>query len=157
AAQTAGGGFTTTVTAKDAYNNTATGYTGTVHFTSSDPQASLPADYTFVAGDNGTKNVSVTLKTAGSRSVVATDTVTGSITGSASVTVSPAGASQLVVTTQPGAATAGSALGTQPVVAVEDAYGNTVTSDSSSVTVSLGSGTGPLQGTLTKAAVNGVA
>ena len=43
-----------TVTAQDAYGNTATGYTGTVHFTSSDGQAVLPADYTFAAGDNGT-------------------------------------------------------------------------------------------------------
>ena len=42
-----------TVTAKDAYGNMATGYTGTVHFTSSDGQAVLPANYTFVAGDAG--------------------------------------------------------------------------------------------------------
>ena len=33
---TAGSAFTFTVTAEDQYDNTATGYTGTVHFTSSD-------------------------------------------------------------------------------------------------------------------------
>ena len=38
-----------TVTAYDAYGNVATGYTGTVAFTSSDPQACFPADYTFTA------------------------------------------------------------------------------------------------------------
>ena len=40
----------------------------------------------------------LTLKTAGSQTVTATDTVTSSITGSATVTVSPAAASTLAVT-----------------------------------------------------------
>ena len=39
ASTTAGVSQSFTVTAKDAYGNTATGYTGTVHFTSSDVQA----------------------------------------------------------------------------------------------------------------------
>ena len=55
-----------TVTAKDASGNTATGYTGTVHFTSSDPAAVLPADATLT---NGVGTFSVTLKTAGTQSV----------------------------------------------------------------------------------------
>ena len=42
-----------TVTAKDAYGNTATGYTGTVHWITSDTNATLPVDYAFVAGDGG--------------------------------------------------------------------------------------------------------
>src|SRR5262249_52962215 len=53
-ATTAGMGKTVTVTARDAYGNIATGYTGTVHFASSDTQAGLPADYTFTAADAGT-------------------------------------------------------------------------------------------------------
>src|SRR5207244_8965137 len=61
------------------------------------------------------------------------------------------------VTTQPAGATAGAAFTTQPAVAIEDQFGNTVTGDTSTVTVALNSGTGPLQGTLTKAAVAGVA
>ena len=68
-----------------------TGYTGTVHFTSSDGSAVLPANYTFTAGDAGTHVFSVTLKTAGTQSITATDTVTGSITGTQNVTVNPAG------------------------------------------------------------------
>ena len=37
------------VTAVDIYGNQATGYTGTIHVSSSDANASLPADYTFTA------------------------------------------------------------------------------------------------------------
>jgi hypothetical protein len=77
--RTAGVAGTITVTAKDAYNNTVTGYTGTVHFSSSDAAAALPANSTLTAG---VRSFSVTLKTAGIRRVTATDAVTASITGS---------------------------------------------------------------------------
>ena len=67
---------------RDAFGNVTAGYTGTVHFTSDRrPGASLPANYTFVAGDNGVHTFTATLKTAGSQTITATDTVTGSITG----------------------------------------------------------------------------
>ena len=79
--RTAGVAGTLTVTAKDAYGNTATGYLGTVHFTSTDAKAVLPANYTFIAANAGVHAFSVTLKTAGTQSVTATDTVTASITG----------------------------------------------------------------------------
>jgi len=83
-----------TVTAKDAHNNTATDYSGTVHFTSSDGAAVLPADTTLAAGVG---TFTVTLKTAGTQSVTATDTVT-SISGSQSgIVVTPAAATTLVV------------------------------------------------------------
>ena len=88
---TAGSSFTTTLTAKDAFGNTATGYTGTVHFTSTDGQAVLPSDYAFVAGDAGVHAFTIALKTSGSRSVTATDAATASIAGSASVNVSAGG------------------------------------------------------------------
>ncbi|MBI2830659.1 MAG: hypothetical protein HYX79_00180 [Chloroflexi bacterium] len=81
-----------TVTAKDAYGNTATTYTGAIHFTSSDSSATLPGNYTFVGGDNGTKDFAggVTLQTYGDQSVTATDTVTATITGSqTAITVIP--------------------------------------------------------------------
>ena len=68
-----------TVTARDAYGNTVTGYTGTVHFTSSDPSAVLPADATLSSGV-GTFNV--TFATPGTQSVTATDTGNASISGS---------------------------------------------------------------------------
>lgn len=79
------------VTAADAYNNSITDYTGTIHFTSSDGTATLPSNYTFVSGDLGIHTFSggVTLNTFGSQSVTATDTVTGSINGTVSVIVGP--------------------------------------------------------------------
>src|SRR5207237_2963210 len=51
----AGCGCSVAVCAPDAFNNTVTGYTGTIHFTSPDGQAVLPANYPFVAGDNGSQ------------------------------------------------------------------------------------------------------
>ena len=63
------------------------GYRGTVHFTSSDPLASLPANYAFVSGDAGSHTVSVTFNTVGVQTVTATDVGTSSITGNTSVTV----------------------------------------------------------------------
>jgi DNA/RNA endonuclease G (NUC1)/fibronectin type 3 domain-containing protein len=78
--------FNVTVTALAASNATATGYTGTIHFTSSSA-GTLPSDYTFVAGDNGTHTFSVTLTTTGSQTITATDTVTPSITGSTSTNI----------------------------------------------------------------------
>src|SRR5262249_32450105 len=72
-----------TVTAQDADGNTATGYRGTVYFTSSDTQAVLPVTYTFTAADAGVHAFSgSTLYTAGVQSLTATDTETASITGS---------------------------------------------------------------------------
>jgi hypothetical protein len=70
-----------TVTVKDSHGNTATGYTGTVHFTSSDSAATLPANYAFIPGDNGTHTFSATLNTAGAQSITASDTGTSTITG----------------------------------------------------------------------------
>jgi uncharacterized repeat protein (TIGR01451 family) len=69
---------------------------------------------------------------------------------SGSVAVSAATADRLAFTAQPGSATAGAAFGTQPVVKTQDAYGNNSTiglGSSKSVTATLTSGAGPLQGT----------
>ena len=88
---TVGTPFSVTVTARDAYNNVATGYIGTVHFTTSDSGTGvvLPADYTFTTTDNGTHTFTngVTLVSTGTQSLTATDTVTGSIAGNANVNV----------------------------------------------------------------------
>jgi len=102
---TTGTPFNVTVTALDASNATVTGYSGTVHFTSSSA-GTLPADYAFVAGDNGTHTFSVTLTSTGSQSITATDTVTASITGNASTTVNLPAATHLSVAA-PASATSG--------------------------------------------------
>jgi Big-like domain-containing protein len=67
---------------------------------------------------------------------------------SSSFTISPAAASQLVITTQPsGSATSGSVLSQQPVVRLEDPFGNPVSQASVTITAALASGTGTLGGT----------
>src|SRR5206468_2483370 len=75
-----------------------------VHFTSSDGSATLPSNYTFLPGDNGSRNFNVTLTTLGAQSVTATDTVTASITGSGNTTVSAPPATHWSVTA-PGSVT----------------------------------------------------
>ena len=74
--QTASAGVaqSVTVTLTDSFGNLATGYVGTIHFTSSDGQAVLPADYTFTTADLGKHTFQVTFKTAGAQSLVVTDT-----------------------------------------------------------------------------------
>jgi CSLREA domain-containing protein len=89
-----GSSFTVTVSAFDLYGNLATSYAGTVHFTSTDGAATLPADSTLT---NGQGVFNATLHTAGNQTITATDTVTSSITGTSgaiSVTIP-----NLVVTT----------------------------------------------------------
>jgi hypothetical protein len=83
----AGVAFNLTLTVVDAYGNVVTGYTGTVHFSSSDQQAGLPADYTFGSGDAGVHTFSVTLQTPGTQTITVTDTVTSSLTGSTQVSL----------------------------------------------------------------------
>ena len=119
---TAGSAFSITVTAQDAYGNTATGYTGTVHFSSSDGQASLPGNTTL---NNGVGTFTATLFTAGNQTITAMDTSNGNIRGSATITTSPAGASQFMVNA-PGNATVGYPISL--TVTAQDPYGNTVSS-----------------------------
>jgi Ca2+-binding RTX toxin-like protein len=88
-AVSSGEAFDITVTALDPYGNVATGYAGTVHFSTSSVAATLPADYTFTAADQGVSTFSVTLRTAGSQTVTATDTHASTITGQTTVNVLP--------------------------------------------------------------------
>src|SRR5262249_56867230 len=109
-ADEAGVAHTSTATARTPAGSTDTGYRGTVHFSSSDPQAVLPADYTFTAADQGTHSFTATLKTAGTRSISATDTQTASDTGTESgILVNPAAASTFTVVGFPSPVSAGQA------------------------------------------------
>jgi hypothetical protein len=95
---------------------------------------------------------------AGAWALTASDTALAS-TPTQPVTVIPAAASLLVLHTQPpSTARAGVAFTTQPVVYEEDPYGNLETGDNHTiVSVSLGTGTGPLQGRITATVSGGVA
>ena len=114
------------MTARSASGTTATGYLGTIHMTSSDAQAGLPANYTFTSADDGSHTFTVTLKTSGSQSITATDTATPAVTGTLSgINVSPGAARVFVLAGLPGSLSAG-AVQTFTVTA-RDAYGNMAT------------------------------
>jgi hypothetical protein len=160
---TAGSPFTVTITALDGRGNRAYSYAGTVTFSSSDGQAVLPANYTFVAGDLGTHQFSgVTLKTVGNgtQSITVTDTVSA-ISGKQTFTVNAASAFKLVFGVQPTSGVMhGNAIKPAVKVLIEDQFGNVLKTDSTSqVTMSIA--TGPngatLGGTVTVTAVKGVA
>jgi hypothetical protein len=121
----AGVAHSVSVQAKDIYGNTVTGYTGTVHFTSSDGQAVLPADYTFTGSDAGTHAFSgVTLKTAGTQSITATDTVSSSVTGQQVVTVQAAAAASFTIS---GPTSTSTGTANTYTVTAFDAFGNIAT------------------------------
>ncbi len=122
---TAGISFSLAVTALDAYANIVTGYTGTVHFTSSDTQAMLPADYAFIAADNGSHTFTVTLKTAGSQTVSIRDSVLSLVTGSATITVRPGVAQSLRLMNVPTTTVAGVLFSI--TVTAYDSFGNVAT------------------------------
>ncbi|HEU4994843.1 MAG TPA: hypothetical protein VFT29_08485 [Gemmatimonadaceae bacterium] len=93
-------------------------------------------------------------------------TLTATASGLAGVTttaftVSPGPATGLGIMVQPGAATAATTISPAPQVAVQDAFGNTVTNASTSVSIGITSGAGTagaaLSGTLVQNAAGGVA
>jgi hypothetical protein len=131
---TASAAGTFTVRAYDLYGNTATGYTGTVHFTSSDAAAQLPADYTFTAADAGVHTFAATLVTAGSQSLGALDASDNLSGTQPAISVAPAAASQLVVTTYSASTTAG--ITDSVTIAAQDPYGNVATGYAGTVHVS---------------------
>ena len=118
---TAGTAFTVTVAALDDKNSPVTTYSGTVHFTSSDAQAVLPASATITSG---TGTGSITLKTAGNQTVTATgtDQLTGT---SGAIPVGPAAASTLSVSPAAGFASTGTPFNF--TVTAADAFSNTAT------------------------------
>ena len=104
----AGAAHSVTVTAYDAYGNVATYYAGTVAITSSDSKAVLPPNALL---SSGTGSFSVTLETAGTWSITATDTVTGSITGSqSSITVNAPASITLVGSPSKGTSTSSTSI-----------------------------------------------
>jgi Bacterial Ig-like domain (group 3) len=139
-ASPAGNLFVVTVAALDQFNNTATGYTGTVNLTSTDSQAALPSPGVTLSGGIGT--YAAILKTAGTQTLSATDAAVASITGSsAAITVTGIAANHFLVTpaalpsypgvaaaypTTPNAATSFATTGSALVfsVAAVDPFGN---------------------------------
>ena len=81
-------------------------YTGTVHFTSSDNAAVLPADYSFTLVDAGFHHFVTTLNTSGAQTVTVTDTKLPGFTGTSTLQVNVPDVAQLRIIA-PGTATTG--------------------------------------------------
>ena len=162
---TAGTAFSVTVQSQDADGNPASPTsTTTITLSKATGGGTLSGTLTGTIGSGGN---SVTISTpvySKSDTMTLTATATAGETGLTAVTsgnivFSAGAAAKLAFTTQPGGGTGGTAWTTQPVVTVQDANGNTVTTDTSTVTVAIANnaGGGTLSGTLTEAAVAGVA
>ena len=173
--QTSGTAFTgtNTLTAQDASGNTVTLFDasannvtvtspegGTISGLGSGANNVLNQAGNFV---NGVANLTtlgmIFSGTAGNHTFTATsaDSKTGT---SGAVTINAGAAAKLGIQTQPGGGSANIAWAQQPVVLIQDASGNTVTTDNATVvTAAIGTnpGAGTLSGTLTATAVNGVA
>ena len=140
---------TVTVTALDSSGNVATGYTGTVHYTSTNSGTDvLPGNYTFGASDNGSKTFPITFNTPGSgQSVIATDTVTGTITGTQLNITVYALATQLVLSGFP--STIGSDVPGQITVTAEDGSGHIASNYTGTINFTSNDGAAILPGNYT--------
>jgi hypothetical protein len=150
---TGGIAFTTqpTVTLQDQNGNTATSDTSGVTLAITGGTGTTGATLTCTANPladtSGTASFSGCSidKSGTGYTLTATDGSLASATSS-SFTISVGPAAKLGFTQQPDGAQAASVFGTQPTVAVEDAGGNAVTTNSSNVTLAIG--TNPGSGTL---------
>jgi fibronectin type 3 domain-containing protein len=99
-------------------------YTGTVHFSSSDPAATLPSDYTFQASEGGVHTfTNLIFTTSLSQTIIVADTANPAITKTLNFKVNPGAATHFNIFAPP-AVTAGEAF-TMTVIAA-DAFGNRV-------------------------------
>ncbi|MDR3606894.1 MAG: invasin domain 3-containing protein, partial [Oligoflexia bacterium] len=156
---TAGTPFNVTLTARDAFGNVDTAFTGSVHWSSTDPDSVLPSDYTFQSSDLGAKSFPFTLKTSGNQTLTASLVGSGSPTvTSSAITVGAGNATQLIFVTGPVNETAGTAFPSLAVRAL-DAAGNTASSFNGSITIAIGNnaGSATLSGTASVTATGGTA
>ena len=154
---TAGVQGTVRVTARDAFGNVATGYTGTVHFTSSDPprccRRTPPSRRPTWARPPSPRRCAPPASdlTVSGTGIASPDTLTWGI-------IEAAGPDQLVFSVQP---TNGSVRSPLAAVALQllDAYGNATDASSPTVTMALsgGNATAMLSGTQIVDPASGVA
>ena len=154
-----GNAFALTVAAEDPYDNTDTSYNGPVTVKLAAGSGGTLSGTTTMMATNGVADFNDLVETKSGP--ITLDASSGSLASSSSgtVTVTPGVAARLVVQIQPSqTATAGDAFLTQPVIYEEDAFGNILTGDNSTVvTAYLGSGAGPLSGSVAATLKAGVA
>ncbi|MFQ5948934.1 MAG: hypothetical protein ACE5KX_08745, partial [Acidimicrobiia bacterium] len=154
--QTAGTPFSIKITAQDVNNNTWTNFTGTVDITSTGTLSAGSGTTAAFVGGVLTSH-SVTISNTGNFTITATKTSDTESGTSNAFDVGAGAISQLVFVTQPGDGTGGQALPFQPVVEVQDALGNPVTTDpgapTETVTVAFTPGTNTEGATLSGTAI----
>jgi hypothetical protein len=163
--QTVGSPFNVAaLTACDSYLNIQPDYTGSKTITWSgpgvppngSPNPGYTTAVTFAAGQ-ATTTLATTLYDAQTITITATD---GTLTGAASssLTVNPGAINRIRMQAEPSSSvTVNSLFGTEPVVAIQDTWGNIETGDNSSVvSAGLQPGSGSLGGATTAAASAGV-
>lgn len=149
-----------TVVAKDAIGNINTGYTSLVTLTlSTNPGGATPSNAALAASAGVATFPGLFLNKVGTGyRLQASD---GSVTSAPSNTfnITPGAASQLAFIVQPSTVTVGANIDPAVKVAAQDAFGNLVTTFSNNVAMSINVNPGgaTLGGTLTKAAVSGIA
>ncbi len=157
----AGDSLSIVVTARDLSGAIDPSYRGTIRFTATDNQATLPPDYTFTAGDAGVHAFpnSATLQTPGAHLVVATDLANAQITGSQLVTVSAGVADHLAFIQQPSTVTQGLTMTPAVVVVVQDSFNNVVSTSTDLITLAIQNNPGQanLGGTTSQNATAGFA
>lgn len=133
------------VTVYNSNDKVATGFKGSVYFTSTDPKATLPytaqCEYTYTIGSKGDKGVHTfsgfNLVTAGSQTITVTD-VTSSATTS-SITVNDASPTQIQIAPKTATVIAGSKQAY--TATATDSYGNSwIVTSSTSWSISTGAG-----------------
>ena len=136
--QTAGTAFGVTLTAKDAYGNTAIGYGGTKTIALSGPGESpggeAPKYPTSVNFSAGVGTASITLYDAQTTTLTAKDDTIGATTTTGSFTVAPRSTTTQFGVSVPAGVTAGTSF--NATVIAEDEYGNTTPSYTSTKTMS---------------------
>lgn len=157
------GGVTAPVTGATPVTSvtSANGYTGTVSWSGSPVTFSAVTAYTATITLTAAAGYTLTGVTANFFTVSGASSVSHLADSGVVTAVFPATgagvATKAMMTTQPSGAVNGVSFTTQPVVRITDANGNTNTSYTGNVVVSKTTGTGTLSGTLTVAAVAGVA
>src|SRR5207253_1711871 len=149
------------VTARDALENTATGFTGNVTVTlAANPTGGTWAGTTVVAASAGIAAFSgLAINKAGTGYTLSATAAGQTGATSTAFDITPASAARLVFSVQPASVTAGAAITPAVQVIAQDAQGNTATGFSGNVTLAIGTnpGGGALAGTTTVAAASGIA
>ena len=150
------------VTARDSVGNTVTGFTRmvTVEIDNNPSGGTLSGDNRLAAVSGVATFSDLSIDAAGNGYTL-TATTTGGVTGTTSdaFNITAGAATQLAFTVQPGNTTAGVDFSPALQVTARDAEGNTDTGFTGNVTLAIGTNPsgGVLDGTVTVAAVNGVA